>query len=187
MTTFTTSPLADLGETIQRLEQDRLRHAREIAAIDAILAQVTKAVGGLGVANAAAAEWGDGAPGLVAELSRFNPPRASKRGRFERTGEQSVLDFVRARENPTTAEINRHWREEGRKGVANVIMLRLLKAGLICREADPAIRGSRYRLASVAEASAAPASELERRSAFFDACEREESPMIAELSDAQVH
>ena len=38
-------------------------------------------------------------------------------------------------------------RTEGRKGTANVTLLKLLKDGLIRREEDPAIRGSRYRLA----------------------------------------
>src|SRR4051812_26182460 len=123
----------DLGERIRRLEQDRELHAREIAAIDEILAQGSQAVGAL--------PQGD-RPNLPPPPSgRIEVQvRSGKRGKFQRTGEQSVLDYIRVEGNPTTAQINGHWRREGRRGVAKVILLRLLKCGLIQREADPAVR-----------------------------------------------
>jgi hypothetical protein len=142
----------DLGEKIRRLEHDREQHAREIAAIDQILAQVSRAVGSLRAIGRLPdmPEYAAAAEGVQVEL-----PVRGRRGKFERTGEQSVLDLIRREGNPTTAEINGHWRREGRRGAANVILLRLLKCGLIRREADPNVRGSRYVLTEQGEARAA--------------------------------
>jgi hypothetical protein len=143
------SRLTDLGEKIRRLELDREQHAREIAAIDQILAQVSRAVGSLrGIAEL---------PEMrehTADAPRLEIPVRGRRGKFQQTGEQSVLGLIRQQTNPTTAEINAHWRREGRRGAANVILLRLLKCGLIRREADPNVRGSRYCLTEKAEAHA---------------------------------
>ena len=123
-----------VAETIRQLEAERRRHLEAVKVIDDILARVSQMV----------------EPGDI----QVAPPRRlptdplilpfSPRGRFRQTGEQSILQFVESHGNPTTSEINEHWRTEGRRGVANVALLKLLKQGLIAREADPAIRGSRY-------------------------------------------
>jgi hypothetical protein len=68
--------------------------------------------------------------------------------KLPQTGEESVLTFVREHGNPSTAEINDHWRGEGRPGVANPTVARLLKRGALRRENDPTVRGSRYRIGS---------------------------------------
>jgi hypothetical protein len=125
----------NLAEMIQQLEADRRRHAEAIEAIDNVLSQVGRAVG------LARLDTGD----FPVPPSDFTlPPAVRRRGKFELTGEQSVLQFISGRGSPTTAEINEHWRAEGRRGVANVILLKLLKQGLIQRRLDPSIRGSRY-------------------------------------------
>src|SRR3954454_24784899 len=141
------SRLTDLGERIRRLEHDREQHAREIAAIDQILAQVSRAVGNLrGISDLPQMpEY------ATAAAPRLEIPTRGRRGKFSQTGERSVLGLIREQGDPTTAEINAHWRREGRRGAANVILLRLLKCGLIRREADPNVRGSRYRLTEKAE------------------------------------
>lgn len=87
---------------------------------------------------------------LGADGDGFHPsPDAGikrRRGRFSRTGEQTLLDFIREQRHPSTAEINLHWQREGRRGTANVTLLTLIRRGLIERVADPEVRGSRYRL-----------------------------------------
>ncbi len=125
---------------VSRLEADRRRHALAIAEIDRVLEQVGRVVGAVvGGGGAPVAEAG---PRL--ELTFPGRVAAGKRGRFSMTGEQSVLEFIRREGRPSTADVNAHWRREGRRGTANVILLRLLKMGMIAREADASVRGSRY-------------------------------------------
>jgi hypothetical protein len=126
-------PDGNLAEMIQQLQADRRRHAEAIEAIDEVLSQVGRVV------SHARIDTGDFP---VPSLSGAAGTR--RRGKFELTGERSVLQFVAKKGNPTTAEINEHWRSEGRRGVANVILLKLLKQGLIRRLVDAGIRGSRY-------------------------------------------
>src|SRR3954464_3060084 len=125
----------NLAEMIQQLEADRRRHAEAIEAIDDVLSQVGRVV------SLARLDPGD-FPVPPTLLNLPHTPR--RRGKFELTGERSVLQFISRRGSPTTAEINEHWRAEGRRGVANVILLKLLKQGLIQRRLDAGIRGSRY-------------------------------------------
>jgi hypothetical protein len=135
----------DLAEKIQQLQADRQRHAQAMATIDQVLAQIDQALRGVTPPPRPTAETPASSGSAIL---REVPPRPVRhRGRFERTGVDSVLDFIRQQANPTTAEINAHWRAEGRKGTANVTLLKLLKDNRIRREEDPTIRGSRYRLA----------------------------------------
>jgi hypothetical protein len=141
----------DLAGKIQQLQVDRQRHLEAMAAIDRVLDQIGAA---LEVApkpaprdGAATTASGDS----VVRREVFSEPR--RRGRFEKTGIDSVVDFIRERCNPTTAEINAHWHAEGRKGTANVTILKLLQDGSIRREQDPLIRGSRYLLAEAPHAT----------------------------------
>jgi hypothetical protein len=64
------------------------------------------------------------------------------------TGEEAILAFVNQHGRATTAEINAHWRSEGRGGVANNAIVRLLKRGELVREPVPGTRGSYYRCQS---------------------------------------
>ena len=142
----------DLAEKIRQLEEDRQRHARAIAEIDGILARIQQA---LTVVHDRVPAGGAPSPAPSTRLPP--PPEAASpasgdrpRRRYQKlpqTGEESVLAFVRDHGKPTTAEINDHWKSEGRPGVANPTVARLLKRGLLQRENDPSIRGSRYRVA----------------------------------------
>jgi hypothetical protein len=141
----------DLAGKIQQLQADRQRHVDAMAAIDRVLDQIGAA---LQVVPPSVLNVGEtAADGVV----RREVPEPRRRGRFEKTGVDSVLDFVRERGNPSTAEINAHWHAEGRKGTANVTLLKLLNDGTIRREQDPAVRGSRYRLADASGATQAVA------------------------------
>ena len=134
----------DLAGKIQQLQVDRQRHLEAMAAIDRVLDQIGAALDVV-PRPAKTATQDDGV--VRREVPLLQPRR---RGRFDKTGIDSVLEFVRERGNPTTAEINAHWHAEGRKGTANVTILKLLHDGSIRREQDPAIRGSRYLLADAA-------------------------------------
>ena len=138
----TNVPIHDqaLAEKIRQLQEDRGRHARAIAEIDEVLARIQNALSALG---------GAGAAGIDAALAAGGGGEQRARRRYQKlpqTGEESVLAFVREHGNPSTADINDHWRGEGRPGVANPTVARLLKRGALRRENDPTVRGSRYRI-----------------------------------------
>lgn len=116
-----------LAGRIRSLQAERDRHAREIASIDQVLSKIGEVL----------------RLGGAAKLPGAEHVKRSK-GRFALTAEQSVLQFIREKKNPSTADINGHWRSEGRKGTANVTILKLLKQNAIRRENDPHVRGSRY-------------------------------------------
>jgi hypothetical protein len=134
-------PETDLAEKIRKLQADRQEHAQAIEEIDQVLSRVENALAAL---NAITTRSGERANADTAPGQR---PRRHYQ-KFELTGEESVLEFIRRQGHPTTAEINANWHAEGRTGVANPILARLLKRGLLEREADPAVRGSRYRISS---------------------------------------
>jgi len=120
----------DLAARIRRLQSERGRHIQAIAEIDKVLGEVENVLTDLDIPLPS-----DG-----------DQPRRRRYQKLELTGEESVLEFIRTNGNPTTAQVNAHWQQEGRPGVANPILARLLKRGVLQRENDPAVRGSRYRV-----------------------------------------
>jgi hypothetical protein len=140
----------DLAAKIRQLQADRQRHAEAIAAIDRVLNRVGDALAA-DRATAAAARpanpAGDASQAPPATPATDDHPGKRRRGKFAQTADRSVLDFIRQKGEPSTAEINAHWRAEGRLGTSNVTLLKLLKSGLVRRVEDPSVRGSRYVLA----------------------------------------
>ena len=151
--------VAALDSLIAKLRAERREHVAQIAAIDA-------AFGGLGI-GADRPRRGPGRPKgskqkvakrkvrgkkKVRRKKKGSVPAAvgakkkvrGKRRKFARSGEASVLAFVAARKNPTTAEVNKRWASEGRAGKADNTLSKLAKDGKLARIADPAVRGSRY-------------------------------------------
>jgi hypothetical protein len=135
-------PEGRIAEEIRRLERDRQGHANAMAEIDRVLARIEGTL----------RERRQGS-GFASSLSSSLDPQGSdagstdgrrRRGRFAKTALESILDFIREKGDPSTAEINAHWRAEGRKGTVNVTLLKLLKQGMVYRKEDPSVRGSRY-------------------------------------------
>jgi hypothetical protein len=137
-------PESDLADKIRQLQADRQQHAQAISEIDQVLHRVEKALTEL-KAMTSRTPTGHAQPHAPAAPDITQRPRRHYQ-KFELTGEESVLDFIRREGHPTTAEINNNWHAQGRTGVANPILARLLKRGLLERESDPTVRGSRYRL-----------------------------------------
>jgi hypothetical protein len=143
-------PESDLVDKIRRLQADRAEHAQAIDEIDKVLSRVENALHALKAMT-------HKTPHISREVGveGESAPRPRRHyQKFELTGEESVLEFVRNGGNPTTAEINANWQAQGRTGVANPILARLLKRGQLEREQDPTVRGSRYRLSAQAAATA---------------------------------
>lgn len=122
----------DLATKIRRLQSERARHVRAIDEIDKVLVQMQNVLTDL----------------VPSDSPSGDQPRRRRYQKLETTGEESVLEFIRAQGNPTTAQVNAHWQQEGRPGVANPILARLLKRNILRRENDPRVRGSRYRINS---------------------------------------
>jgi hypothetical protein len=153
----TTTPMltryqSDLAEQIKRLEADRARHAQAMAEIDEVLARINDALDAVRSIPGLERSLQGGDPNGQSVMAEVFPQRR-RRGRFTQTAIQSVLAFIAERGNPSTAEINGHWRSEGRKGTVNVTLLKLLNDGMIRRVQDSSIRGSRYTLAKPAMAT----------------------------------
>jgi hypothetical protein len=150
--------LTNLPEKIKQLQLDRQKHAEAIAAIDKALQRVSEALGGLKESG------GQAIPeALRLDLASDQLRFVRRKGKFAQTAEVSVMELIRRTGTPTTAQINAHWRNEGRCGTANVTILKLLQQGLIKRIADPTVRGSRYMLTE-----SAPASESTEAAAVAD-------------------
>jgi hypothetical protein len=137
----------DLSAKISQLQTDRQRHAAAIAAIDQALDRVREVIGAIPESSSTEARQDsfrlDAASGQLRSVRH--------KGKFAQTAEVSVLEFVRRMSAPTTAQINEHWRGEGRCGTANVTILKLLHQGMIRRITDPSVRGSRYAVLEAVE------------------------------------
>ena len=70
------------------------------------------------------------------------PVKAAKSGL---TANEFVLEFVKSRKNPTSQEVNKHWKEAGRLGMADNNLSLLTKAKKLKRvPLGEGLRGSRY-------------------------------------------
>jgi hypothetical protein len=136
---LTTTTTLDIAEEVKRLEAVRRNHLNAIEAIDDTLRRIRQALDDVRQASPPS-------PGNSSAVPTPPPQQRSRKGRFNRTGHQSLLDFIRKTGNPSTAELSAHWRSEGRRGTVYVPILQLLKAGQIRRVQDHAVRGSRYAL-----------------------------------------
>ncbi|MCE9592206.1 MAG: hypothetical protein K8S99_17005 [Planctomycetes bacterium] len=85
-----------------------------------------------------------GRPPKAAKASAGKPGRRRKRGTFSKSGEESVVDFVKKHGKPNAAEVNKHWSGEGRGGKADNALGRMVKAGKLKRVKVKGERGARY-------------------------------------------
>ncbi|HEY8746437.1 MAG TPA: hypothetical protein VIM11_00575 [Tepidisphaeraceae bacterium] len=125
----------DIAARIQSLVDQRQAHAEALAQIEETLAQIG---GLLGSSN------GIGA-------ARQSKPRSTSghrgRGSYKVTAEDLVLAFVKQQKNPTSREINQHWKAAGRPWTADVTIGKLTKSKRLKRVPLKGQRGSRYSVA----------------------------------------
>ncbi|MEX0774895.1 MAG: hypothetical protein WD042_04170 [Phycisphaeraceae bacterium] len=115
------------------------RHQAKLGEIDEMFARHGIALGG----GEKPAKRGP-KPGAAGKAKRGGKRH---RGSFPVTGTESVLKFIKQHGSPSTAELNKHWQKEGRKGKADNLLSLLAKAGKVKREKSGDVRGSRYKLA----------------------------------------
>ncbi|MCY2953515.1 MAG: hypothetical protein NTU53_16280 [Planctomycetota bacterium] len=133
---------ASLTDRIQQLLDEREQHAEAIAAIDKTLEQINSLLGGVKAGRKPG-------PKPAAMPSAAEPPakRGRRRQRFAISGEESVLAFVRDQGKPTSQEIERQWKAEGRNGRAAKALSKLTREKKLKRTPLKGERGSRYTLA----------------------------------------
>jgi len=125
--------ISDLAATIQKLFNDQRQHAAAIATIDKTLAKV-------GVALGTSVPTGPGKSAAV-------PKRRRRRRKFAQSADDLVLEIVLAHKNPTTQEINKLWKKEGRSFTADNTLSKLVREKKLKRQPLDGQRGSRYLLA----------------------------------------
>jgi len=152
----TVSSPAALPLYIEKLLSQRHEHVASIATIDATLSRVTAALGGSApkaapvklapkpVAKPMKAVMAPKAPLAKAPVAKA--PAAIKKPGL--TANEFVLEFIKAKKNPTSQEINKAWKDAGRKGMADNNLSLLTKAKKLKRvPLGAGIRGSRYSIA----------------------------------------
>jgi len=125
--------MTDLAQRIQSLLADRQQHATAIAAIDQVLERVGAALGKKTVKRQP--------PKPAAAVTK---PAKRRRRTFAVSGDELVLAFVKAKKNPTTKQINQHWKSRGRKYSADNTLTKLVKEKKLKRTPVVGGRGSQY-------------------------------------------
>lgn len=131
----TTISANDLARTIAQLQKQRDQHAAAIAEIDAAFATFGVKSGG---------KRGAGRP----KSDGAKPKGKRKRGRFAKTADQFTLDLLKKNKRLTTRQINVKWKQAGRGGSADNVLMTLTKEKQIKRENIKGARGSNYSLAT---------------------------------------
>lgn len=142
-------------EEIRRLQADRQKHVAALQRIDEVLRKIAATLGqSVPAVEQAGTRKAAQGRGVAAQNASADAGRR-KYHKLPQTGEEFIVGYVRERGTATTLEINAAWRGQGRGGVANNALGRLVKQGLLAREPLDDQRGSRYRLTKRASGHAA--------------------------------
>jgi hypothetical protein len=141
----------DLSGQIQKLLADKQHHTEALARIDETLQKVGSL---LGLEAQIGVRRGPGRPPKtqpavtpVAVTAAAPQKHKGKRRWFSVTAEQSILDFISKSDSPTTKDVNRHWKAEGRGGTADNTLSLMVKKKAIKRVPIEGKHGSRYTVA----------------------------------------
>ena len=141
----------DIVTQLRTLAEARRQHVEAIDQIDGMLDEISKIVLETRRPTPIESDPAPKAPGHHGALAAVgntvvSDGRPRKYVKLNFTAVQFLLDLLRHSQSMTALEINRAWRGIGRGGVANNVILRMLKQGLIVRRKDEGQRGSRYSL-----------------------------------------
>ena len=154
-----TAAATELLKLVKKLQDERADHVKAIEAIDLTFAQLgIQSEGDVVAAAPAAPAKRRGRPaGKTKKVAKAAKPaktvkktkttkKTTKRSRkaFSVSGEESVLGFIKANANCTTAQVNDHWTTEGRAGKADNAIGKLVREGKVTRKKIKGERGSTY-------------------------------------------
>tara|TARA_B100000614_G_C14347821_1_gene411679 strand:+ start:61 stop:501 length:441 start_codon:yes stop_codon:yes gene_type:complete len=136
----------ELIELVQKLQDERAGHVQAIEAIDLTFKQLGIEVQ-LFAPTAKPRRGRPAGTGKKSKSVKATPKKTSKRTRktFAVSGDESVLAFVKANPDCTTAQVNEHWTKEGRSGKADNALGKLVKEDKIARKNIKGQRGSTYK------------------------------------------
>jgi hypothetical protein len=150
-----------LSKMVEKLKEQRRTHAEALSSIDDIFAKIGitthlaepeatprrgrppgRKPGKRGPGRPKASAVAGGHVGSSATKGK----KKGKRGSYATSANESILAFVKegGAKGRTTAEINSHFKSEGRSGNAYVALGKLAKAKKLKRKNMPGERGSRY-------------------------------------------
>ena len=141
---------AQLERVIRQLQAQRQEHEDAISELDAIFAQYGIKPGQRKRRGRKPGRPKGSLTKKKAAKKRGAKKTAKKKGarkrkKFKVSGEQAVLDFVKRKKNPTTADINKFWMSQGRGGSADNALSLMTGDRRLKRENIKGERGSRYR------------------------------------------
>jgi hypothetical protein len=143
------SKTADLSSRVDQLVQQRQQHLDAAERISATIAQIESLLGGAGGPRRRGRP--PGRPRMTdlggAPVGAPNGPRRGrrrKRQRFEISGEESIINYIRGHKDATTQDIKKHWATEGRGGTADNALSKLVREKKIKRFPLEGQRGSRF-------------------------------------------
>ena len=148
------STASQITSLINQLRAEHQAHQEAIAEIVQTFSAYGIAFdGGKGKTRAAAKTSAPAKAGKATKGGRKAKPATKKegaktggRGKFPITGDQVVLDFVKANGSVSTEEIRKHWEAIGRKGKADNNLTNLVKSNQLKRVKVEGTPGSRYEL-----------------------------------------
>lgn len=148
------STASQITSLINQLRAEHQAHLEAIAEITRTFSAYGIAFdGGKGKARAAgktatSAKAGKAAKGgrKAKSATKKEGAKTGGRGKFPVTGDQVVLDFVKANGSVSTEEIRKHWEAIGRKGKADNNLTNLVKSNQLKRVKVEGKPGSRYEL-----------------------------------------
>lgn len=139
----------ELLALVSKLQNERADHVARIEAIDRTFSSLGIAVSPIAKARRVGRPPGRPAGRPVGRpVGSVNRKKGKRtRGRFEVSGDQAVLDFVKQNKVVTTKQVNDFWVGQGRKGKADNALSKLTREGKLQRKNIKGERGSQYRVA----------------------------------------
>ena len=142
------SKAADLSSRVDQLVAQRQEHLDAADRISSTIAEIERLIGAVGGARRRGRP--PGRPKMLgtaaAPAAPVGRPRGRrKRRRFEISGEQSIINFIKSNPKPSTQDVKKHWASEGRGGTADNALSKLVRERKIKRlPLEGEGRGSRY-------------------------------------------
>ncbi len=140
------SSVDSLSSHLEKLVSDRQHHADAIAMIDETLSKVSAALTAVGgrATHQPAAMASSSHGGEARAPRRKGTGKRRGRGSYEMTAEQFVINFVQGHDSPSTQEINKEWKGNGRRGSADNTLSKAVRDGKLTRTSLEGRRGSTY-------------------------------------------
>lgn len=138
----------ELEKLIHQMVVERQHHLDSISEIDQTFREFGIAAEGgkrpkAKDSGAAASKKGKASP---AKTAKKTSRKGVKPGKFEVTGDQLIIDFLKSKGGATTEEIRKHWDTSGRRGKAENNLTNLVKSGKITRTKRADGPGSIYQV-----------------------------------------